>query len=99
MHESLSGFARAAPSRCPRPWVVRQASGMWDNTVLIFTSDNGAPGSHFNSTAMSNEPLRGEKGQLWEGGTHVPAFVVAGKGVSLPAAGTLYSGLLHAVDW
>ena len=38
-----------------------QQAGLWDNTVLIFTTDNGAPASHFNGTAMSNDPLRGEK--------------------------------------
>ena len=41
-----------------------QAKGMLDNTVLLVTTDNGAPYTHFNEAAMSNFPLRGGKGIL-----------------------------------
>jgi arylsulfatase A len=44
--------------------------GLRDNTVVIFTSDNGAhPGF------TSNYPLRGNKWNLYEGGIHVPMMV------------------------
>ena len=39
-----------------------RAKGMLDNTVLLVTTDNGAPYTHFNEAAMSNFPLRGGKG-------------------------------------
>ena len=39
---------------------------MWDNTILIFSTDNGAPASLLNASAMSNYPLRGSKTQLWK---------------------------------
>ena len=43
-------------------------SGQLDNTFLFFCSDNGA------NSAGSNHPLKGFKGELWEGGHRVPAI-------------------------
>jgi len=53
--------------------------GLADNTILIFTSDNGG-----SLTATRNDPLRGGKGQLYEGGVREP-LVVRWPGV-VPAA-------------
>ena len=55
-------------------------------TLTFYTSDNGAPSNHaLNQTAKllnetlvgtgSNYPLRGFKGQVWEGGIRMPAIV------------------------
>lgn len=48
--------------------------GLDDNTIVIFTSDNGAlaPGP---DGAGSNAPLRDAKGTTWEGGQRVPCVV------------------------
>ena len=45
-----------------------------ENTIVIFTSDNGgvASGDNFST---SNLPLRGGKGYQWEGGIKIPYFV------------------------
>ena len=59
--------------------VVRslQEEGVYNNTVLVFMSDNGgrmmvdAVGKDGNP----NFPLKGYKGTIYEGGTKVPAFV------------------------
>lgn len=41
---------------------------MLENSIIIFTTDNGGPAAGFNLNAASNYPLRGVKNTLWEGG-------------------------------
>jgi arylsulfatase A-like enzyme len=47
--------------------------GQEDNTLVIFTSDNG-PWSMFEVHGGTTGPLRGEKGTSWEGGFRVPGI-------------------------
>jgi len=69
---------------------------MWDNTLLVFVSDNGGP--TYMSGGASNAPLRGGKLSDWEGGIRVNAFVSGG---FIPASvrGTINPGLSHIADW
>ncbi|MEW4488854.1 sulfatase [Thalassoglobus sp. JC818] len=57
--------------------------GLERDTLIVFLSDNGGPTRELTS---SNAPLRGEKGQMYEGGLRVP-FVMKWKG-NLPEAVT-----------
>ena len=45
-----------------------------ENTIVIFTSDNGGVASG-DAFATSNLPLRGGKGYQWEGGIREPYFI------------------------
>jgi len=60
-----------------------------ENTLVIFLSDNGGPTGELTS---SNTPLRGFKGQLWEGGIRIP-YMMQWKG-RIPAGRTLHQPVI-----
>jgi arylsulfatase A-like enzyme len=79
-----------------------------ENTLIIFISDNGAPGqpnlmqvkadqnSYINVTLPGdNFPFRGKKGDLYEGGIRTPAFVHWQKFL-LPDS---CNQIVHITDW
>jgi arylsulfatase A-like enzyme len=66
--------------------------GMMDNTILIFTADNGAR----HSDGGSNFPLRGAKGTYFEGGIRAVAFV---NSPLLRKTGYTNTNLHHVTDW
>lgn len=69
-----------------------EALNIADNTLVFFLSDNGGPTK---DNASSNKPLRGFKGDFFEGGIRVP-FAVQWKGV-IPA-GTKYEQPVISLD-
>jgi arylsulfatase A-like enzyme len=50
-----------------------KAQGLEDNTLVIFTSDNG--GANYIGLPDINKPFRGWKATFFEGGIHVPFFI------------------------
>lgn len=71
-----------------------QTNGIADNTVFIFTTDNG-PWLNFGNHAGSSGGLREGKTTSWEGGQRVP-FIVKWPGVT--PAGTICNKLGCAID-
>jgi len=67
-----------------------QAAGRANDTIVVFTSDNGGERYSY------HWPFRGEKGFLWEGGIRVPAIIAWPGG--LPA-GKVVSQLALSIDW
>lgn len=66
--------------------------GLEEHTLIFFLSDNGGT---LEENTSSNDPLRGRKGQMWEGGLRVP-FLTQWKGV-LPA-GKNYARPVSSLD-
>jgi len=60
-----------------RAWLDEQ--GLAENTIFIFTTDNGTAGGVFNNEATGvtgfNAGMRGQKGSEYEGGHRVPFFI------------------------
>ncbi len=69
-----------------------EESGVRERTLVAFLSDNGGPEK---SNASDNGPLRGQKGDVFEGGVRVPLVV------SMPAvlkAGETYREPVNSID-
>ena len=64
--------------------------GLSENTILVFTSDNGA------MEAGSSLPLRGAKHTIYEGGVRLPTVIHWPKGGL--AGGTKWDGLCGSLD-
>jgi len=70
---------------------------LWDNTLVIFSSDNGGE-IQMECCAGNNYPLRGGKGSVFEGGIRAAAFITGGY---LPdnRIGKIETGMMHIADW
>ena len=68
--------------------------GQLDNTIVVFTTDNGAQEVSFPDGGVT--PFHGQKGSAWEGGYRVP-LVIRWPGHIKP--GTLMSQMFASLDW
>jgi arylsulfatase A-like enzyme len=70
-------------------------SKLEERTLIFFLSDNGGPLTKMGPNGSNNGPLKGQKGDTWEGGVRVP-FIVQWKG-KLPA-GKVYEQPVIQLD-
>ncbi|KAF0299907.1 Arylsulfatase B [Amphibalanus amphitrite] len=92
LRRTFSGMVTALDIAVARVVESLKASGLYENSVIAFVSDNGGM-----LTAAGNSwPLRGSKGTLWEGGTRTPAFVLS---PLLQKTGYVSTEVIHMTDW
>lgn len=89
----LAGMLAAVDEAIGQIVAALKAAGLRENTLILFSSDNGGPNPEALST---NGDLRAGKGTLYEGGVRVCAF--ANWPGRIPAGVTIKEPL-HAVDW
>ena len=88
--QKLAGMLAAVDEAIGRIEESLKKAGMLENTLIVFSSDNGGP------PPGDNTPLRDFKGSIYEGGTRAAAFatwpgrIPADQRVTQP---------MHMVDW
>lgn len=74
--------------------------GMLNNTLIVFTTDNGAATSGADSWGSSNYPFRGGKHTIWEGGTRGVGAVWGHPMTSnIHFEPYVSEHMMHGVDW
>jgi arylsulfatase A-like enzyme len=73
-HPTYAAMIEQMDSNVGRVLAQLEQSGLAENTVVIFTSDNGGLATS-EGFPTSNLPLRGGKGWMYEGGIKVPLIV------------------------
>lgn len=91
-HPIYAGMMAALDDAVGLVLAAIEEGGVADNTVVIFTSDNGGVSSG-DGYATACLPMRGGKGRQWEGGIRQPFYihwpgVTAGGKTDVPAIGT-----------
>ncbi|XP_068084877.1 arylsulfatase B [Anabrus simplex] len=73
-----------------------RSNGMLDDSIILFSSDNGAITEGIHANRGSNWPLRGMKGSPWEGAIRTVACIWSNK---LTHPRTVSHQLVHITDW
>jgi arylsulfatase A-like enzyme len=94
----MAGMIQSIDESVGRVRAELDSLGLSDNTVVIFTSDNG--GNMYNRVAghvaTNNAPLRGGKGNIEEGGVRVPLIV---SWPDAAAAGSRSTEIVQSIDF
>jgi arylsulfatase A-like enzyme len=74
-----------------------KSAGLWNDTLMIFTSDNGGP-TRLEESGSTNFDLRGGKYSEFEGGVRAVAFVSGGY-LDPTRRGLVMEEPIHIADW
>jgi len=88
--QKLAGMLTAADEAIGQVIAALEQAGLRENTLIVFSSDNGGP------KPGTNTPLRGFKGSIYEGGVRAAGFV------NWPGhipQGVRIKEPMHTVDW
>lgn len=88
--QKLAGMLSAADEAIGQIVNALEKAGLRENTLIVFSSDNGGP------KPGTNTPLRGFKGSIYEGGVRAAGFV------NWPGhipSGVTIKQPMHTVDW
>ncbi len=88
--QKLAGMLAAVDEAIGKIVAALEKQGLRDNTLIVFSTDNGGPKPGLNT------PLRGYKGSIYEGGVRGCAF--ANWPGHIPAAARVKEPM-HTVDW
>ncbi len=88
--QKLAGMLAAVDEAIGQIVAALESAGMRENTLIVFSSDNGGP------APTDNTPLRGYKGSIWEGGVRGCAF--ANWPGHIPG-GVRIKEPVHVIDW
>lgn len=112
--QTYAGMLTAADEGIGNVTQALREGGLWEDTLVIFTTDNGGPTTTCAVQGSSNHPKRGGKCSVWDGGTRGdgilsgPAMTKLGfinhRSNSTKASddGVLhrqFPHLFHVVDW
>ena len=96
----MNGLVAALDEGVANVTKALKATGMWDNTLVVFQADNGG-WLETSDEGGNNYPLRGGKSSDFEGGVRARSFMHGGfLETRYPnLTGTVNTGLMHSADW
>jgi len=98
--KNYAGMLTAADEGIGNLTQALKENGLWENTLVIVTTDNGGPTTVGCVQGSSNYPKKGGKCSVWEGGTTGDGLL-AGPALKklLPKDHSRFQHLFHVVDW
>ncbi len=96
-HPLYAGLLEEMDTSVGRLLAALDRLGLADNTLVIFTSDNGGLEREVGGwPGTLNRPLRNEKGSLYEGGIRVPLLI---RWPGVTKAGSVCEAPVHSADF
>ncbi|GMI01213.1 hypothetical protein TrLO_g9509 [Triparma laevis f. longispina] len=101
---NFAGMLTAVDSAIKNVTESLKDNGLFDNTIIVFSTDNGGPVDGGDAVGSTNWPLRGGKHTIWEGGIRGVGFVTGGEDTVLNNSNNNdgdgdYNHLMNGVDW